>query len=234
VLEAAFVHGVKKMVFTSSCAVLGPSKDQPVSEDDSRFTPFENDYEISKHCAEELVREYAGRGLHAVIVAPPRVYGPGLQTKGNPINKLVRDALKRKIAFMPAARDVVGNYAFIDDVVNGHFQALKKGVSGENYILGGENISYQQLFETIGKAGNENLKIIPVPVALLKAWTAVIFGLHYIIGRHTHLSPKVVGRLMQDRALTCEKAMLHLGYRITPFYQGMKTTIQHLRSSARD
>lgn len=231
VLEAALFHRVGKLVFTSSCAVLGPSRGHPVSEDDPRFTPFENDYEISKHCAEELLKEYTGRGLHAVIVAPPRVYGPGLPTKGNPISKLIRDTLKRKVAFMPAAQEVVGNYAFIDDVVNGHFQALEKGVSGEKYILGGENISYRQLFETIGKAGNEKLKIIPVPIALLKVWTAIVFGVNYLIGRHTHLSPRVVERLVQNRALTCEKAVQQLGYKITPFYSGMESTINHLKTS---
>lgn len=231
VLEAALFHGVEKLVFTSSCAVLGPSQAHPLSEEDPRFTPFENDYEISKHCAEELLREYAGRGLQAVIVAPPRVYGPGLPTRGNPINQLIQNTLRRKVAFMPAAQDVVGNYAFIDDVVNGHFQALEKGVSGEKYILGGENISYRQLFETIGQAGDEKLKIIPVPIVLLKLWTAIVFGASYLIGRHTHLSPKVVERLVQNRALTCEKAVQHLGYRITPFYKGMERTINHLKSS---
>ncbi|HZH36851.1 MAG TPA: NAD-dependent epimerase/dehydratase family protein [Flavisolibacter sp.] len=232
VLEAAYFHGVYKFVFTSSCAVLGPSKERPVAEDDPRFTPFENDYEISKHCAEELLKEFVNRGLDAVIVSPPRVYGPGLPTKGSPINKLIQNTLKRKIAFMPAAKDVVGNYAFLNDVVNGHFQALEKGRAGEKYILGGENISYRQLFETIGKAGKEKLKIIAVPVSLLKMWAALLFGIHYITGRHTHLSPKVVERLMQNRALTCEKAIQQLGYQVTPFYKGMESTVCYLKSSS--
>ncbi|MFN2440457.1 MAG: NAD-dependent epimerase/dehydratase family protein, partial [Chitinophagaceae bacterium] len=56
-LEASWREGVKKFVFTSSCAVLGPSNERPVTEDDPRIIPYENDYEISKHCAEELVKE---------------------------------------------------------------------------------------------------------------------------------------------------------------------------------
>lgn len=230
VLEAALQHGVKKFVFTSTCGVLGPSAGRPVTEEDPRFTPFENDYEISKHCAEELVMEYAGKGLPAVIVAPPRVYGPGLPTKGNPISKLIRNTLKRKIAFMPATKDVVGNYAFVDDVVEGHFLALQKGVSGEKYNLGGENISYRQLFATIAAASGEKVLMVPVSVNLLKVWAALVFGLHFIAGRHTHLSPKVVGRLAQNRAVSCEKAVQQLGYKITPFYDGMAATISHLKS----
>lgn len=231
VLEAAHLLGIEKLVFTSSCAVLGPSKDRPVTEEDPRFTPFENDYEISKHCAEELVREYAGRGLHAVIVAPPRVYGPGPNTRGNPLHRLIQNTLKRKLAFLPAAKGVVGNYAFIDDVVRGHFDALERGESGEKYILGGENISYQQFFETIGRAGNQPLKMIAVPVAVLKAWAALVFGANYLLGRHTHLSPGIIERLVQNRAISCEKAVQKLNYQITPFYQGMQQTIHHLKTA---
>ncbi|HEV7332597.1 MAG TPA: NAD-dependent epimerase/dehydratase family protein [Flavisolibacter sp.] len=232
VLEAALYLGIEKLVFTSSCAVLGPSGDRPVTEDDPRFTPFENDYEVSKHCAEELVREYVRRGLHAVIVSPPRVYGPGLDTRGNPINKIIRNTLKRKLAFLPSAKDVVGNYAFIDDVVAGHFKALEKGESGEKYILGGENISYKQFFETISRAGNQHLQMITVPVALLKGWSALVFTANYLVGRHTHLTPKVVERLVQNRALSCEKAIQEINYHITPFIHGMEQTIHHLKTSS--
>lgn len=229
-LEAAHFHGVEKFVFTSSCAVLGPSAEHPVAEDDPRFTPFENDYEISKHCAEELVKAYVRRGLQAVIVAPPRVYGPGPATKGNPVNRLIRKTLKRKVAFIPAAKNVVGNYAYIDDVVRGHLAALERGESGEKYILGGENVSYRQLFETIGKAGGQKLRMIPVSAVLLKCWAGLVFGLCYITGRHTHLSPKLVKRLLQSRAVTCEKAVQKLNYRPTPFYKGIESTIHHLNT----
>lgn len=231
VLEAALQQGVPKLVFTSSCAVLGPSNGRPVTEEDPRFTPFENDYERSKYCAEELLKEYTAKGLHTVIVAPPRVYGPGLSTKGNPIGNFVRNTIKRKIAFMPAAKNVVGNYAFIDDVVQGHFLALEKGQSGEKYILGGENISYRQLFDTIASASGKKLTIVAVPVTLLKIWAAVVAGASFVTRQHTHLSPKVVGRLMQNRAVSCEKAVQDLGYQITPFRRGMEMTIAHLNKA---
>lgn len=234
VLEAALQHRVQKFVFTSSCAVLGPSNGHPVTEDEPRFTPFENDYETSKYCAEELVKEYAAKGLQAVIVAPPRVYGPGLPTKGNPIGGLIRNTLKRNIAFMPAAKEVVGNYAFISDVVEGHFLALSKGRSGEKYTLGGENVSYRRLFETIATASQKKLRIIPVPIGLLKAWAAAVFGFHFLTGRQTHLSPKVVARLVQNRAVSCEKAVRHLGYRITSFPEGIAATISHVKAGHAD
>ena len=37
----------------------------------------------------------------------------------------------------------IGNYVYIDDVVNGHILAMKKGRDKERYILGDENLSYK-------------------------------------------------------------------------------------------
>ena len=59
-----------------------------------------------------------------------------------------------RTGFMPSCADVVANYAFVDDVVKGHFMAMDKGLGGEKYILGGENISYEQFFDTISKCSD--------------------------------------------------------------------------------
>jgi nucleoside-diphosphate-sugar epimerase len=230
VLEAACFHNVKKFLFTSTCGVLGPSFKYPVAEEDPRITPFENDYEISKHCAEELVKEYSRRGLFALIVSLPRVYGPGLMTNGNPVSKLIGDTINRKIGFVPDAKQVMGNYAFIDDVIEGHFLALQKGIGGEKYNLGGENHSYEDLFNNIRKASAQKIRIITVPKFLFKIASEVIYTISLIRKKHTHFTPKIVDRLYQNRAVSCEKAIRQLGYHITPFENGIQQTIQFLKS----
>lgn len=230
ILEAACFHNVKKFVFTSTCGVLGPSFKYPISEEDPRITPFENDYEISKHCAEELVKEYSRKGLFAVIVALPRVYGPGPLTNGNPVSKFIGDTIKRKIGFIPDAKQVVGNYAFIDDVIEGHFLALQKGLGGEKYNLGGENHSYQEFFDNIRKASTQKIRLIAVPKFLFKAASEFIYTISFITRKHTHFTPKIVDRLYQNRAVSCEKAIRQLGYRITPFENGIQQTIQFLKN----
>jgi nucleoside-diphosphate-sugar epimerase len=230
VLEAACVHHLKKLVYTSSGAVLGPSLYHPVAEEDPRTTPFENDYEISKHCAEELVKEYSRKGLFAVIVAPTRVYGPGLWTNGNPVSKLIGNIIRRGVAFVPDAKEVVGNYAFIDDVVEGHFLALHKGLGGEKYILGGENHSYKEFFDGIRKLSPKKIRLVVVPKPLLKIAGKMAYTLSLLTKEHQHLTPKTVDRLYQNRAVSCEKAVKQLGYCVTPFEQGLQQTIQFLKT----
>src|SRR5687767_5050462 len=229
-LDAALALGVKKFVFTSTGGVLGPSGKYPMSENDPRIIAFENDYEISKHWAEELVKEYCRRGLFAMIVVAPRVYGPGPVTNGNTIEGLIRKILSWQIAFVPSNDKITANYAFIDDVVKGHFLAMEKGLAGEKYILGGENISYKTFFHTIRQYACKKIRLIRVPRLLIKTWSFLHMIIYRLVGKHTHISPKVVDRLSQNRALSCEKAVRELGYSITPFPEGIQKTIVHLQT----
>jgi len=229
-LDAALALGVKKFVYTSTGGVLGPSGKYPMSENDPRIIAFENDYEISKHWAEELVKEYCRRGLFAMIVAAPRVYGPGPVTNGNTIEGLLRKILSWQVAFVPSNDKIIANYAFVDDVVQGHFLAMEKGLAGEKYILGGENISYKIFFQTIRQYAGKKIRLIRVPRLLIKTWSFLHMMIYRLIGKHTHISPRVVDRLSQNRALSCEKAMRQLGYSITPFAEGIQKTIIHLQN----
>ena len=229
-LDAALALGVKKFVFTSSGAVIGPSGKYPMTENDPRIAAFENDYEISKHWAEELVKEYCRRGLFAIIVAAPRVYGPGHECNGNTMNILLKNILSMRLAFVPSCDDVVANYAFVDDVVNGHFLAMEKGLGGEKYILGGENLSYRSFFQTIKQNTGKKIRLIRIPKLLLKIYSFFYMSACTLLGKETHLSPRVVDRLAQNRALSCDKAIRQLGYSITPFSVGIRKTILHLKN----
>ena len=229
-LDAALTLGVKKFVFTSSGAVIGPSGKFPMSESDPRIVAFENDYEISKHWAEELVKEYCRKGLFAVIVAAPRVYGPGHECNGNTMNAMLKNILSSKLAFMPSCYDVVANYAFVDDVVNGHFLAMDKGLGGEKYILGGENLSYRAFFEGIKQKAGKKIWLITIPKSIIKFWSFIYMWFCNLLRKETHISPRVIDRLAQNRALSCEKAIRQLGYSITPFAEGIHKTILHLKN----
>ena len=230
ILDAALAAGIKRFVFTSSGAVIGPSGKYPMSENDPRIVAFENDYEISKHWAEELVKEYCRRGLFAIIVAAPRVYGPGHECNGNTMNVLLKNILSMRLAFVPSCDSVVANYAFVDDVVNGHFLAMEKGLGGEKYILGGENLSYRSFFQTIKQNSDQRIRLIRIPKFLIKIWSFLYMSFCNLLGKETHISPKVVDRLAQNRALNCDKAIRQLGYSITPFAEGIQQTILHLKN----
>ncbi|MFN2337262.1 MAG: NAD-dependent epimerase/dehydratase family protein, partial [Bacteroidales bacterium] len=90
-LKASLGAGVKRFVFTSSAAVIGPSPGvEPIDEDFPRTVPWFNEYEETKAEAEELVRSYNRDGLETIIVNPTRVYGPGAMSESNSVTRMIK------------------------------------------------------------------------------------------------------------------------------------------------
>jgi nucleoside-diphosphate-sugar epimerase len=228
VLTEALENGVSKLVYTSSCAVFGPSHKEPMTEKDPRLISFGNDYDLSKYICECLVKEFAHRGLFSVIVNPSRVYGPGIDSHSNPLTRIMRRCLNGKYVFIPGCRDVLANYAFIDDVVNGHLSAMQKGVGGERYILGGESLSYQQVFSVLKEEiGCSRLKMIHPSILKGIGWMELMRS--KLTGAEPAFTPSVVKRITRNAALDCKKAIRQIDYRITPFREGIRQTIENLK-----
>jgi nucleoside-diphosphate-sugar epimerase len=74
-LDACACHGVKKLVYTSSSAVYGIPRSNPVTEE-TVPTPVE-EYGRAKLAGERLCREYAQKGLDVAIVRPATIMGHG-------------------------------------------------------------------------------------------------------------------------------------------------------------
>ena len=229
VLEAALENKIGKLVFTSSGGVLGRSLNLPLCESDPRVSPFNNDYELSKFLAEDLVREYSQKGLHALIVSPSRVYGPGIQTHAYSVNTVVSRFLRKKMTFIPRPGSLQANYSFIDDVVRGHILAMEHGTSGERYILGGENMSYNRFFSILSRLSGVNPPVIEVPLRLARLWTAAQTEWKKFCGKEIFYSAGSVRSVYCDKAYSHCKAASQLGYRHTDFEDAMRQTIQYLQ-----
>jgi nucleoside-diphosphate-sugar epimerase len=179
--------------------------------------------------AEKLVTDYASKGLQVVIVNPSRVYGPGKESFSNPFDRILKAALKDRPVIIPGCPEVLANYCYIDDVVDGHILAMKYGKAGERYILGGENISYRQLINIV----KENISVqnaIAMPLALMKIVGYFQLLWFYLTKKQPLFTPSTIERLFNDAQFNCNKAITELNYRITPFRQGIHQTICHLKN----
>src|SRR6185369_11901450 len=169
--------------------------------------PFESNYDVSKYEAENLVRIFVQKGMNAVIVNPSRPFGPGPATYSNGVNRTIQYILNNKIVLFPKIDKYLTNYCYIDDVVDGHIRAMKKGLAGENYILGGENISYGRLLHSLREYASINNLILKIPVFILKQFAT----LSRFINKKTELTPELITRFAKNRMLTSEKAISKLG-----------------------
>lgn len=120
-------HGVKRIVFTSSISVYGPSEDRKFEE--SRVQP-QSPYGWSKWLAEGIHRawmeEDTSRNL--LIVRPAVIFGPG---EGGNFSRLVK-LLRTGFFVYPGRKDTIKGCFYIDDLIETILFAESRR---ERYIL---------------------------------------------------------------------------------------------------
>jgi nucleoside-diphosphate-sugar epimerase len=233
VLEAAMESGVRRVVITSTAGIMGFSSDgKPVDESTYTDLKYYTQYERTKREAEKIAVQFSKKGLEVVIVNPTRVYGPGKLTKSNSVTRLIRLYMNGFWRFVPGDGKSIGNYVFIDDVVEGHLLAALKGKSGERYILGGSNLSFTELFSTIAISTGKKRKLFNLPYGFLKGLIAILTFFSGITGIPPILTNDWFDKYMKNSVLSSDKAIKELGYRITPPEAGVSKTVEWLKSKA--
>lgn len=232
-LNICLEQNIQKVVITSSAGVIGPSLKKPMTENDPRIIAFDNDYELTKHMSEKVVEDYVKKGLNVVIVSPSKVYGPGLFRFSSGVNRYINGFLKQGFLITPYNLDIEHNYVFIDDLINGYQFAMEKGVSGERYLLAGENISYKQFIDALQLITGKRVLVIRIPknMALLFSYLQLMKG--KLLQSDVPLIPKMINRLYRNAAYSNEKAVRELDYNTTSFTVAMKQTINYLNQNSK-
>lgn len=172
-MQAALAVGVRRIVYTSSVAVLGRRDDGAPADEDTPATLADmiGHYKRSKFLAEsEVWQLIAHAALPAVIVNPSAPVGPR-DNKPTPTGKMVLDTARGR---MPAYLDTGLSIVHVDDVAAGHVGAYERGQIGRRYILGGENLSLKDIFTTLARLAGvrpPRLRLAPGPLMPV-AWLA--------------------------------------------------------------
>ncbi len=229
VLEAALKSGVGRVVLTSTSVTLGPSENQAVNETTERKADFFTEYERSKFIAEQEALQYVAKGLDLVIVNPSRVFGPGLLNESNSVTKMIYLYLTGKWRWILGNGKRVGNYAFVNDVVQGHLLAMEAGRTGEKYILGGENVSYNDFFQILSNFSSRKYKLFHIPSALALTFAEFEKLKAAWFGKTPLITPGWIKTFLVNWAFSSAKAQSQLGYTITPLSLALETTVTWLK-----
>jgi dihydroflavonol-4-reductase len=147
-LEALQRHPVQRLVYTSSVAAIGYTRDpQVILDEDTWNTDPIDVYTSTKTESERMVQAAVKLGLPAVIVNPCTVLGPG-DHKPTPSNAFVLLALKKGT---PVTFNSGHTYVDVDDVATGHLLAEENGRLGERYVLGGTQASNDVLLAELAR-----------------------------------------------------------------------------------
>jgi len=148
VLRAAYAAGARRVVLTSSSVVFGHSLGPvPRSESDQLADAAgENPYVSAKIRQDALAFDVATAiGLEVVAVCPTVCVGPHGTALG-PSNALIIAYLLDPFRLtFPGG----GNVVSTTDVAAGHWLMSQHGTPGEQYILGSQNVTWQEMHTII-------------------------------------------------------------------------------------
>ena len=231
VFEAAKSLNVQKIVFTSTAGVLGPSDKYAVNENTQNALPFFTGYEASKASVEAIIQDRKGEGQQIVIVNPTRVYGPGLLSESNGVTRMIKMYHEGKWHFLPGNVKSVGNYAYIEDVVEGHILAMQHGEPGERYLLGGSNLSYEEFFRTLSRVSGRKSWMIKIPLPLMLAASSVMMKWAGMTKTNPLITSALVKKFSYNFKTDLNKSITKLNYHITPFEKGVEKTMAWLQTN---
>jgi farnesol dehydrogenase len=232
ILATAARLGIMRVVVTSTAGIFGPSLNgEIITEDTVSRIAYLNDYDRSKAMADELIRNFLQEGPEVISVFPTRVYGPGLLNDSNSVTKMISRYISGKWHFIPSDGESTGNYVYIDDVVKGHILAMEKGIPGSRYILGGENVSFNEFFNVLQNISGTKYRLFHFPDYLMLVFSKFIVFFADLTGISPLITPGFVRRYLYKWSFTSEKAVKELGYTITPLKEGMSKTIKWIRSN---
>jgi nucleoside-diphosphate-sugar epimerase len=233
VLSAARLLGVDKVVVTSTAGVFPPSKETMTNEQSLKRPELYTEYEKTKNAAEEMAFSYYLDGLPVVLVNPTKVYGPGPIDDSNTATLMVRDYLLGKWRIIPGTGKGTMNYVYIDDAVSGMIAAMELGTPGAQYIIGGENASYNEFFELVQQLSLVRRKLfqLPYPIIRTVAWWEEIKT--KLFDAKPLVTTEWVKKLPYDWSKDISKAKRELNYHPRSLEEGLKQTINWLYQSIR-
>lgn len=163
--QACLEEGVKKVVYTSTAAILkGGTKEKP--SDENAVLPLDKMpgcYARSKLLAYDEAVKYAKAGLPIVIMSLTTPIGEG-DCNLTPPGKMIVDYLNGRL---PGYIDTVINYIDVEDAATGHILAQEKAKIGERYILGAYNLTMEEVFAVLSKISGKRVPRIKLPAVPL-------------------------------------------------------------------
>ena len=226
-LEAARIAGIERAVVTSSAATVGPagSDGEPASERAWAVNGTGSAYHHSK-----LEQEYAtlAARVPAVLVLPTTPVGPG-DWKPTPTGRLVVDFARGRVFAAPPPGGA--NIVAVEDVARAHVLALERGRPGERYLVGGDNLSLDQLWGLLSEVTGRPVPRwrIPYALAVLMGWIDEA-RCRLLPGAQPRVPLEGVRMSINRMYVDCSKARTELGYQPGPVRDALERAVAWYRA----
>ena len=199
-----------RLIHVSSISVYGHHPCAITEETPQKGAESNVGYVKSKALAENAVREATATGLDAVILSPGHIIGRYDQHNWARLFLLMdKDAL-------PGVPPGGGCFANAQAVASAMIRAADKGISGENYILGGPHASFMDVAHIITKLLGKS----PPRKATSKAVLSLVAHLadlkSRLTGKEPNITPEAVYFVSHDEKMSSARAKAVLNYEEVP------------------
>ncbi|HEV7675758.1 MAG TPA: hopanoid-associated sugar epimerase [Candidatus Angelobacter sp.] len=230
IIRAAQETGVRRVVYTSSVATMGFTREGHIATEDSPVSIKEmvGHYKRSKFMAEQIALEAGNNGASVVVVNPTTPIGEH-DIKPTPTGRIVVDFLNRKF---PAYVDTGLNLADVKEVARGHLSAMENARPGQRYILGGENLTLKQILDKLAALTGLPAPSMKVPHAVAMGFAVFDqFVTGTLRGKEPRATIDAVKMGRKKMFASSAKAERELGYKVLPVDSALRRAVDWFQSN---
>ncbi len=179
-------------------------------------------YVKTKTASENLVLNT--KELDCVIINPTHIIGPG--DKHN-WARLIKMIATQKLPSIPNG---AGSFVDVRDVVSGIIQVYHHGKTGENYLLGGTDMTFTKFVNAVANKLNVKATTVQLPNFLLMALAQTKNFISRLTNKEPDITPESATLISDLYACDAVKARVELNYQTRDFETTLNDTINFLKT----
>lgn len=206
VVRAALETRARRFIHTSSIVAYGLHSGTITEETPSRAARSTINLVRSMAHGEREVRRGIRQGLDAVILNPAHMLGPNDPHAWGRILRLIQ---QRRVIAAPAGG---GSFCHVQAVAQTHVRAAADGRAGNNYLLGGADVTYVKLLSALGGHLKRRTLPWPAPAGLLRGYARMQELTLPLLRRKPDITQDLIELLSAHTYCKSRKAISELGY----------------------
>jgi dihydroflavonol-4-reductase len=228
-LPHAYHAGVRRIVHTSSTAVLNAPLGVPIDETMRRREADADDYQRSKILSDREIDGFleSHRDLWACMVLPGFMFGPG-DVGPTSAGQLLLDFLGHKLPGIPP-----GSFPVVDarDVSDVMIAAALRGGRGERYLTAGRHMTMAEILASMARVSGVKAPSRQLPMALMFAVASVNELWARLTGKPVLIGLAAARLIAKDRNthFSHAKSERELGVAFRPFDETLRDLIDWYR-----
>ncbi len=216
-METAKQCGIKRVVHTSSIHAYNQHPTQQLLDENRELVNEKAfAYDRSKKAGQQIALSFNGTAMEVLVVNPTSIIGP-YDYKPSKVGKVIIDLYTGRLPFV-----FDGGFDFCDvrDLANAIVNGLTMGMPGQNYLLGGQWHSLQQLAALLATASGKKIRPFAFPAFVGRAGLPFVKSIAYIKKKEPLYTIEALDTIFTgNRCISCNKAMEQLAYTTRPLQQ---------------